>query len=73
MQTHTKLPKLRALNLLGVQFALCEGSKYIRYLEFDKGQLYRPGVRDFVLEHQDVDASDLASLHAGWTFVAGDS
>ena len=33
LQQKTNIPELRALNLLGVQFALCEASKYIFYLE----------------------------------------
>ena len=61
------VPDLKALNLLGIQFALCECSKYFFYLQYESGGLYKPATRDFELELAS-DFSDVQRLAAIWTF-----
>ena len=56
------------MNLLGVQFALCEASKYFFYLRYESGPLYRPTNRDFQLVFQDVSAAEAKRLRAIWEY-----
>ncbi len=37
--SRTDVPELKSLNLLGVQFALCEASKYFFYLRYESGPI----------------------------------
>ena len=63
---HTDVEELKGLNLLGVQFALCECSKWLFYLRYDSGSIYRPSSRDFELALQEVKEVEAARLQAIW-------
>ena len=65
-EQHTKVQALKDLNLLGVQFAICEASKYIFYLQYESGSIYRPSTRDFELQVAEPSDSDLRRLAAIW-------
>ncbi len=52
----------------GVQFGLCECSKYLFYLQYESGSLYRPSSRDFELQLAQPTESDLKRLSAIWVF-----
>ncbi len=54
--------------MLGVQFALCEASKYIFYLRYESGPLYKPATRDFELTLHDVDPTEATRLRSIWTY-----
>ena len=60
--------ELKELNRLGVQFALCEASKYFFYLRYESGPLYRPASRDFQLVLQDVSPAEAKRLRAIWEY-----
>ena len=66
LHDHTNVTELKELNLLGVQFALCEASKYFFYLRYESGSLYRPASRDFELVLQDVSSAEAKRLRAIW-------
>ena len=68
VQQHTKVQALKDLNLLGVQFAICEASKYIFYLQYESGSIYRPSTREFELQVAEPSDSDLKRLAAIWVF-----
>ncbi len=68
----TEIEELRSLNLLGVQFALCEASKYIFYLETEHGTIYRPSTRDFELFLNEVPKADMNRLKAIWLYWEDD-
>ena len=65
---HTSISELRSLNLLGVQFALCEASKYFFYLRYESGSIYKPASKDIELILTDVRESDAARLRAIWDY-----
>jgi hypothetical protein len=56
------------LNLLGVQFALCEASKYFFYLRHESGSIYRPSTRDIDVALQGVVTTEAARLGAIWKY-----
>ena len=64
--------ELRDLNLLGVQFALCEASKYLFYLRYESGALYKPASRDFELILNDIREADAIRLKAIWLYLERD-
>ena len=68
LQQHTKVQALKDLNLLGVQFAICEASKYIFYLQYESGSIYRLSTRDFELQVAEPSDSNLKRLAAIWVF-----
>ena len=68
MAAHTDVAELKALNLLGVQFALCEASKWFFYLRCETGPIYKPSSRDFSLTLQEVAESDAHRLRAIWQY-----
>ena len=68
LQQHTTIAQLRSLNLLGVQFALCEASKYFLYLRYESGSIYKPASRDIELILKDVNESDAVRLRAIWEY-----
>ena len=57
--------------LLGVQFAFCDASKYLFFLRYGSGPMYKPSTRDFLMTLHDVsedaveEVADVAedSLH----------
>ena len=53
------------LNLLGVQFALCEPSKYF-YLPYESGAIYKTASRDFHLAVQEVSEAEARRLRSIW-------
>ena len=68
LMAKTEVPELKTLNLLGVQFALCEASKYIFYLRYEAGQLYAPSSRDFELALQEVSEAEKERLRGIWAY-----
>ena len=68
----TKVPELKTLNLLGVQFALCEASKYFFYLRYEAGQLYKPSSRDFQLALQVVLEAERERIRTIWAYWEDD-
>ena len=68
LMERTSVSELRSLNLLGVQFALCEASKYFFYLRYESGSIYKPASRDIELILKAVNDSDAARLRAIWEY-----
>ncbi len=68
LHDHTKVTELKELNLLGVQLALCEESKYFLYLRYESGSLGKPTSRDFELVLQDVSSTEAKRLKAIWDY-----
>ena len=68
LQSHTSIAELKALNLLGVQFALCEASKYLVFLRYGSGPMYKPSTRDFLMTLQDASEADAQRLRAIWNY-----
>ena len=68
LRQKTSITDLKALNLLGVQFALCEASKYFFYLRYESGPIYKPSTRDFPLTLQDVSQADAQRLRSIWNY-----
>ena len=66
----SQVPELKDLNLLGVQFAICEGSKYIFFLHTGSGPIYKPAVRDFTLTLKPVSAIEAEKLASIWKYWA---
>jgi hypothetical protein len=64
----TEVPELKTMNLLGVQFALCEASKYIFYVRYEAGQLYKPSSREFELALQAVSEVERGRLQGIWAY-----
>ena len=58
LQANASVDELKELNLLGVQFALCEASKYFFYLRYES--------REFHLALQDVSEAEAKRLRAIW-------
>jgi len=73
LQANTSVAELKKLNLLGVQFALCEGSKYIFYLRYESGAIYKPASRDFHLSLQAVSDADARRLRSIWEYWEEDA
>ena len=61
---------LRSLNLLGMQFALCECSKYFFYLECGSGHVYKPRSYRVPAAVVEVSSDALAAMASLWHFVA---
>ena len=68
LQANTSIDELKELNLLGVQFALCEASNYFFYLRYESGPLYRPASRDFQLVLKGVTPANAKRLRAIWEY-----
>ena len=68
----TDFNELKTLNLLGVQFALCEASKYIFCLRYEAGQLYTPSSREFELVLQEVSEAERERLRGIWAYWGQD-
>ena len=68
LRANTQVAELKGLNLLGVQFALCESSKYFFYLRYESGHLYKPSSRDFSLMLQEVAEADAQRLRSIWNY-----
>ena len=68
LHRNTSVDDLKKLNLLGVQFALCEASKYFFYLRYESGSIYKPATREFVLALQDVSEAEAKRLRAIWQY-----
>ena len=45
-----------------------EASKYIFYLKYDSGHVYKPSQRDFVLELKEVVPAEAERLSSIWNF-----
>ena len=69
LRQHTTIDVLQDLNLLGIQFALCEASKYIFYLEFASGPEYKPKSREQILEIEAPDSEHEARIKHCWSVV----
>ena len=52
----------------GIQFALCEASKWLFYLRYESGALYRPSSRDFELSFASWEEADATRLQAIWVY-----
>ena len=50
------------------RFALCEASKYIFYLRYESGPIYKPSSRDFELVLHEVSASEKLRLAGIWSY-----
>ena len=50
------------------RFALCEASKWLFYLRYDSGAIYRPSTRDFELAFLEVQAAEATRLQAIWMY-----
>ena len=68
----TDVAELKKLNLLGVQFALCEASKYFFYLRYESGGLYKPSSRNFDLTLQEVSDVERERLRGIWSYWEDD-
>ena len=68
----TDVAELKKLNLLGVQFALCEASKYFLYLRYESGGLYKPSSRNFDLTLQEVSDVERERLRGIWSYWEDD-
>ena len=68
LQGNTSVLELKELNLLGVQFALCEASKYFFYLRYESGSIYKPASREFQLALQEVSEAEAKRLRAIWQY-----
>ena len=51
-----------------MQFALCEGSKYLFFLRYEAGPIYKPSTRDFEVELKDFAPSDAERLYVIWDY-----
>ena len=52
---------------------MCEASKYIFYLTYESGSIYKPSSRDFDLKLQEIVPAEAARLASIWTFWEKDS
>ena len=73
LQAKTGIDELKKLNLLGVQLALCEVSKYFFYLRFERGSIYKPATRDFHLALQEVSEAEAKRLRTIWEYWEEDN
>ena len=60
LASKTDVAELKKLNLLGVQFALCEASKYFFYLRYKSGPIYKPSSRNFDFTLQEVSGPEVS-------------
>ena len=67
---NTTVQEMKTLNLLGVQFAVCEASKYLFYLRYESGPLYKPS-RDFDLILHETSEPEKQRLSAIWSYWQG--
>jgi len=51
----------------------CEASKYIFYLQYESGSIYKPSSRDFDLKLQEIVPAEATRLATIWTFWEKDS
>ena len=51
--------------------ALCEASKYLFYLRYESGPVYRPTDRETALSLKEVDGAEATRLRAIWTYWEG--
>ena len=68
LASKTDVAELKKLNLLGVQFALCEASKYFFYLRYESGPVYKPSSRSFELTLHEVSAAEMDRLRGIWSY-----
>ena len=68
LHANTSVDELKGLNLLGVQFALCEASKYFFYLRYESGSIYKPASRELHLVLQDVSDAEAKRLRVIWQY-----
>ena len=68
LQGDTGSLELRELNLLGVQFALCEASKYFFYLRYESGSIYNQPSRDVHLTLREVSDAEAKRLRSIWEY-----
>ncbi len=47
---------------------MCEASKYIFYLQYESGSIYKPSSRDFDLNLKEIVPAEAERLAAIWTF-----
>ena len=73
LQANASVAELTELNLLGVQFALCETSKYFFYLRHESGSIYKPASRDFQLIIQEVSDAEAKRLRSIWEYGEEDA
>ena len=73
LQANTGIAKLKELNLLGVQLALCEASKYFFYLRFERGSIYKPASRDFHVALQEISEAEAKRLRTIWEYWQDDN
>ena len=52
----------------GVQFALCEASKWLFYIRYESGSIYHPSSRDFELAMLEVKHAEAVRLQAIWIY-----
>ena len=52
---------------------MCEASKYIFYLQYESGSIYKPSSRDFDLKLQEIVPAETERLASIWTFWEKDS
>ena len=71
LHARTTDDELKELNLLGVQFALCEASKYFFYLKYESGPIYKPKAEKSELKLREVDAAEMKRLRSIWTYWEG--
>ena len=64
LRGHTDVADIKGLNLLGVQFVLCEAAKCFSYLRYESGPVYKPSSRDFSLTLQEVAETDAHRLRS---------
>ena len=53
--------------------ALCEASKYIFYLKYEKGPIYKPSARSFDLVLQSTESSEKPRLQSIWNYWEADT
>ena len=61
LSSKTDVPELKSLNLLGVQFALCEASKFFFYLCYESSQI-------FDLTLHEVSEAERGRLRGIWSY-----
>ena len=71
LHARTAVQELKELNLLGVQFALCEASKYFFFLRYESGPIYKPKQEKSALKLEEVDAAEVKRLRSIWTYWEG--
>ena len=59
--------------MLGIQFVLCEASKYFFYLQYESGAIYKPSSRYFHLALHAVSDAEAKRLRSIWEYWEEDS